>query len=523
MRFILFLFALSFNLYANEVNIIPKPNKIEFKSGVFVLNENTTVLYQGGLEEVSRVFIDYISQLKDSKSKVRIIDNVISISLDNKLNREAYILKISKNKVDVVGGSESGVFYAIQSIKQLIFNDNQINYLPALEIVDEPRFKWRSYMLDEARYFHGEKFVKRLLDQMALLKMNTFHWHLTNDAGWRIEIKKYPLLTKVGAFRSDSEVGTWKSGKTSGKPHGGFYTQQQIKEIVNYAAERHITIIPEISMPGHASAAIASYTWLGTAGVDIDVPIKFGRLYDNFDVTNPKVITFIKDVLFEVITLFPGEVIHIGGDEVGYKVWEESPHVQRYMREYGIKTPADLQIAFTNKISKFIEKHGKRMMGWNEILGKNIHSDFAEKKDDKEAELELAKNTIINFWKGELELVTDAAEKGYAIVNSSNDYTYLDHDYNRTSLKKAYSFNPVPDGLDIKYHKNIYGLGTQMWSEWTPTNEDVEYQTFPRIAALAEVAWTDINAKDFSSFRRSLEKMLTYWDELGINYASIAD
>ncbi len=235
--------------------------------------------------------------------------------------------------------------------------------------------------------------------------MNTLHWHLIDDAGWRVEIKKYPLLTEVGAFRADTEIETWKSGKTSGEPHGGFYTQEQIKDIVAYAKARNINVVPEFEMPGHSSAAIAAYTWLGTAGVDIDVPVTFGRLYDNYDVTKPEVITFIKDVLTELFELFPSEVIHIGGDEVGYEVWEKSASVQKYMKEHNINTPADLQIDFTNKISQYIGENGRRMMGWNEILGKNIHTDFAEKKGDQEAETELAKNVIVHFWKGRFGII----------------------------------------------------------------------------------------------------------------------
>jgi len=395
--------------------------------------------------------------------------------------------------------------------------------VPSIIINDEPRFKWRAYMLDESRYFHGEEFVKKLLDEMALLKMNVFHWHLIDDAGWRIQIKKYPLLTEVGAFRADSEIETWKSGKTSGEPHGGFYTQEQIKDIVSYAAERNITIVPEFEMPGHSSAAIASYTWLGTAGVDIDVPIKFGRLYDNYDVTKPEVIEFIKDVLTEMFELFPSEVIHIGGDEVGYKVWEESKSVQKYMIQHGIKTPADLQIDFTNKISQFMEKNGRRMMGWNEILGKNIHKGFEEKKNDKEAETSLAKNVVVHFWKGDLTMAQDAAQKGYDIVNSIHTHTYLDYDYDYTPLEKSYNFDPIPEGLEKKYHKNIYGSGCQLWSEWTPTNKDVEFQTFPRIAAYAEVGWTQLENKDYESFKGALKKKQKRWDKLNINYAKVLE
>jgi hexosaminidase len=328
------------------------------------------------------------------------------------------------------------------------------------------------------------------------------------------------LLAEVGAYRKDTEIGTWGSGKTSGEAHGGYYTQEQIKEIVAYAAQRHITVVPEFEMPGHSSAAIAAYPWLGTAAKDIDVPVKFGRHYDNYDVTKPEVVQFIKDVLLEMFEMFPSEVIHIGGDEVGYKVWEDSEHVQQYMKEHGLNTPADLQIDFTNKISKFIEQNGRRMMGWNEIMGKNIHKGFEEKKHDKDAETSLAQNVIVHFWKGDVKLATEAAQKGYGIVNSLHSNTYLDYNYKHINLKKAYSFNPIPKGLEQKYHENIYGLGCQMWSEWTPTNKDVERQTFPRIAAYAEVGWTSKNRKDYDVFRKNLESMLERWKGLGINFST---
>ena len=274
-------------------------------------------------------------------------------------------------------------------------------------------------------------------------------------------------------------------------------------------------------MPGHSSAAIAAYTWLGTAGKDIDVPVKFGRHYDNYDVTKPEVEQFVKDVLMEIFELFPSKVIHIGGDEVGYKVWEDSKHVQQYMKENGIATPADLQIAFTNKISKFIESNGRRMMGWNEIMGKNIHQGFEEKKHDKDAETALAKNVVVHFWKGDVELITEAAKKGYGVVNSLHSRTYLDYGYNTISLEKAYRFNPIPGGLGEEYHKNIYGLGCQMWSEWTPTNKEVERQTFPRIAAYAETGWTRNENKDYDRFRKTMDKLSLEWDDLNIAYGPL--
>ena len=507
----------------SELAILPKPASLVLQEGAFAF-KNTQTIY-AELKEQKTASTDFQSFIeKKTGFKLAVKQSAkASISFIEKkgLAPESYELVVSSKKITISASDAAGYFYGVQTLKQLLSVESSKNttyLIPSVTITDNPRFKWRAFMLDEARYFHGEKFVKQMLDQMALLKMNTFHWHLIDDAGWRVEIKKYPLLTEVGAFRTDSEIDTWKSGKTSGKPHGGFYTQAQIKDIVAYAKARHINIVPEFEMPGHSSAAIAAYTWLGTAGIDIDVPVEFGRLYDNYDVTKPEVITFIKNVLLELFELFPSEVIHIGGDEVGYEVWENSSSVQKYMKEHNIKTPADLQINFTNTISKFIKNNGRRMMGWNEILGKNIHTDFAEKKGDQEAETELAKNVIVHFWKGDLELLTDAAKKGYSIVNSLSNSTYLDYNYTSIPLEKAYNFDPIPKGLDTQYHKNIYGMGCQMWSEWTPTNTDVEKQVFPRIAAYAEVGWTPLENKDYDSFKIALKKMQKHWSSLGINY-----
>ena len=514
-----------------QIAIVPQPLDIKVNESSFALKDGQTIF--SNLDEQQSAVTDLQNYITaTTKFKISKNDGAkASIIFEKKsgLENEAYELSVTPRNITISANSKAGYFYGVQTLKQLLsietgkVSKNTAYLIPSVNIQDNPRFKWRAFMLDDARYFHGEEFVKQMLDQMALLKMNTLHWHLIDDAGWRVEIKKYPLLTKVGAFRKDSEIGTWKSGKTSGQPHGGFYTQEQIKDIVAYAAARNINIVPEFEMPGHSSAAIAAYTWLGTAGIPIEVPVKFGRLYDNYDVTKPEVITFIKDVLTEIFQLFPSEVIHIGGDEVGYEVWENTASVQKYMKENNIKSPADLQIDFTNKISKYIEENGRRMMGWNEILGKNIHKDFAEKKSDKEAEKELAKNVIVHFWKGDLQLLTDAAKKGYGIVNSLHDRTYLDYSQESIPLKKAYSFDPIPTGLEQQYHKNIFGLGCQMWSEWTPTNADVERQTFPRIAAYAEVGWTAMNNKNYESFKVALQKMQKHWDTLGINYFKDSD
>lgn len=336
----------------------------------------------------------------------------MSLELDtkllNKLGEEGYTLSVSLTKVMIKAAARPGIFYGIKTLLQMIHPNEHGSLLTSVSIEDQPRFQWRAFMLDEARHFKGEKQVKLLLDEMARLKMNTFHWHLVDDQGWRIQIKKYPLLTEVGSTRSSSQVGEkmWKSNKQSGEPHSGFYTQDEIKEIVAYAAERHINVVPEIEMPGHSSAALAAYSWLGTEDKEIEVPIKFGRFSDIYDVTDPEVNRFIQDVLLEVFALFPSKVIHIGGDEVSYDAWMKSEQVNAFMKENGIKTYADLQVHFTNNISRFIEQHDRQMMGWNEIMGINIHHDFEEKKEDQDAETSLAKNVIVHFWKGDVELIT---------------------------------------------------------------------------------------------------------------------
>ena len=510
--------------------MLPKPLKLVLEEQSFAFDKDMTISKDNDKQELAANYLVHLLKNTIGLSTELDTENKASIvftQMDG-FPAEGYQLVIQPKQITIKASDQAGYFYGVQSLHYLLLQQRNTNaasetewLVPCLSIEDAPRFKWRAYMLDESRYFHGEDFVKLVLDQMALLKMNVFHWHLTDDAGWRIEIKKYPLLTEIGSQRKDSEIETWKSGKLSGKPHGGFYTQEQIKEIVAYAAERNITIVPEFEMPGHASAAIAAYTWLGTAGKDIEVPVTFGRHYDNYDITKPEVEQFVKDVLVELFELFPSKVIHIGGDEVGYEVWDKSAHVQKYMKENGIKTSADLQVRFTNKISKFIAENDRRMMGWNEIMGINVHQDFEEKKNDVDAETELAKNVVVHFWKGNLALATAAAEKGYGIVNSLHSETYLDYSYENIDLEKAYSFDPVPKGLDEKFHKNIYGLGCQMWSEWTPTNEDVAYQTFPRIAAYAEVGWTTTENKDFETFKASLLKLQSHWDALDINYAKV--
>lgn len=520
----------SISLYAT-VKIIPQPNNIQMGEGVYKINRKTAVISgENTLNEanfLSAILGKGFGEEGKIKSTGKGIVLRLNASLKNQLGDEGYNLTITADQVIIEGSTAAGVFYGIQTFRQLLPanfeftpSKKQEVLIPVLKITDKPRFVHREFLFDEARHFKGMHEVKRLLDQMALIKMNVFHWHLTDDQGWRLEIKKYPKLTEVGAFRKDTQAEK-KSPKRTGKPHGGFYTQEQIKELINYATERHIKVVPEIEMPGHASAAIASYPWLGTNSTLTEVPVVFGKLEDCFNVADPKVYQFIEDVLTEVFELFPSKEIHIGGDEVKFGAWKNSEYVQAMMKKEGLKTPADLQIFFTNKISNFIHKNGRRMIGFNEILGGNVHA--WREAEDVDVKEKLAPSVIINFWKGSFDLMKEALSGGYEIINSEHIHTYLDYPYEVIPLKKAYAFNPIPEELDKKYHHQVLGSGCSMWSEWIPTIQGMHKQIFPRLAAYAEVGWTQTSEKDFERFTKSLKDLKIRWNFLGISFTEEPD
>jgi len=526
---ILFLFFNILNSTAQNAIIIPKPNTISFGQGTFLIDENTSIVFSESSKKNINTLQEYFKSnfniiLKIAEKSDEKMNKIQFIS-DKSISDEGYQLTISNHTINIVASTEKGWFYGLQTLIQICsynaYFSKELKTLKLKEVAinDAPRFKWRAFMLDEARYFKGKQKVKLLLDEMSHLKMNVFHWHLTDDQGWRIEIKKYPLLTQIGSKRRSSQIGPleWDSPIQSGEVHEGFYTQEEIKEIIEYANERHITIVPEIEMPGHSSAAIASYSWLGTSKNKIEVPTKFGVGTDVYDVTDPKVYEFLTDVLEEVMALFPSKVIHIGGDEVKYNNWKSSKSVNDYMKKNNLKTPADLQIFFTNKISKFIESKNKRMMGWSEIMGYNLH-EYHNKNDTKTSQI-LAKESIIHFWKGDLDLAIAAASNGYEIVNSLHNFTYLDYNYKNLPLSKAYSFDPIPENLEVKYHDKIIGLGCQMWGEWIPTNGNMHFLVFPRIAAYAEIGWTLKGHKNFNDFAINLKSFQKRWTEKRIYFA----
>ncbi|WP_129717630.1 beta-N-acetylhexosaminidase [Pedobacter sp. SYP-B3415] len=509
------LLALGIASYAQR--IIPQPAEMVAGKGSYTLPAEVTVSASAGLDIEAAGLTAYLketfglgSRKTSGKAAIRLIRDP---SL--KTGSEGYSLTIGKAGVKIEAATNAGAFYGIQSLKQLLYKRGVVVQAAHVTINDRPRFAWRSYLLDESRYFQGKELVKKVLDEMAMLKLNIFHWHLTDDPGWRIEIDSYPDLTRIGSKRDSTVTGSGPNRRI-GKAHSGFYTKAEIREILAYAAARHIKVVPEIEMPGHSSAAIAAYPWLGVTKQAIRVPTHFGVFQDVYDVSDPRVTTFLHNVLNEVIDLFPSDIIHIGGDEVRFEQWENSASVAAYKKKHNLSSSADLQIFFTNNMSAYLAGKGKRMMGWNEILGSKIH-DYS---DTRPVTGKLAPNTIIQFWKGELDMITDAVSKGYDVVNSYHLFTYLDYSYQSIPLKKSYDFDPVPAGLDPRYTAKILGSGCQMWGESTPDAAAVYRQTFPRIAAYAEVNWTPAASKNFEAFSRQLEFFLQRWRSMGIHAGS---
>lgn len=507
-------------------NVIPYPQEIHYRTGSLELGDRVSVAYPEELGPEAAMLEEYLesdfgiaAKLKENSGKGKVI-----LRLDPSLDSipGQYFLKAGK-RIEIVSATDEGIFYGIQTLRQIASCDSLTGktYIRKGEIRDWPAFKWRAFMLDDARNFRGMDNVKIFLDEMARVKMNIFHWHLTDDQGWRIEIKKYPLLTEIGGRRDSTHIGGWNSQEYDPTPQEGYYTQDQIREILEYAGKRHITVVPEIEMPGHSSAAIAAYPWLGTAGKPFRTPCRFGYAADLFDVSRTEVISFLHDVLDEVMELFPSHVIHIGGDEVSFGIWEKSRSIREYMEIHDIRTLADCQIDFTNRMSDYISSKGRRMMGWSDI-GMNPH-EKAEGVGSKDRS-SLAENTVIQFWKGDQAQIADVAQRGYDIVNSYNMGTYLDYNYEWIPLKNAYDFLPVPEDFPEKLRDRIIGFGCQLWTEWIMTDERMFYQAFPRFAALAEAGWTLPENKDYSRFKEeSLPQLLKIWDTEGINYGPADD
>lgn len=507
---LLFLLLLCYSplLRAQDYTLIPYPNRLS--------GNGNTILIEGPLTFSLPVDLALDADVLLSQAKAYGIDlkakkksGSIRFKKDNRLGREAYTLHVSSKGITIRYADRSGAFYAMQTLNQLIRKKENGYTIPQVEIDDRPAFSWRAYMLDESRHFQGMETVKILLDEMARLKFNTFHWHLVDDPGWRIEISQYPDLTRIGSKKDFSNREMSPEEWAEKHPGRHYYTQDEIREIIAYADARCITIVPEIEMPGHASASILAYPQLGT----LSKASGKGVWGDIYNVTDPQVEVFLQNVLTEIIDLFPSRIIHIGGDEVAHSHWENTPEVAAFMKARRLPTAKDLQIWFINRISEFLQSKGCTMMGWNEITGDNVHGETVASQSEN-----LAGGTVVHFWDGDIGLVNRSIERGYKVVNSNRFFTYLDYPYEVTPLEKAYSFSPIPEGLAEKDTPNIWGLGCQMWGEFTPNRERVFVMTFPRIAAHAETGWTLPENKNYSRFLKNKQPLETVWTQRGIPF-----
>lgn len=499
---------------ASILPIVPQPAQVTVTNTNIPFSDQWSIY----IDPKSGLDIDYLTSIflekgiKPSFVKTK-KDATLQLVINRKAGKsnEAYQLTVtSKKKIVASAPAGNGLLYAVQTLRQIIaLREEGSVEVPQCKISDQPAFPRRAFMLDESRNFQGMETVKKLLDEMAYLKMNTFHWHLVDDPGWRVEIKKYPRLTEIGSKRDFSHPSLspeqWDEKFPDKKM---FYTQDEIREIVQYAANRGIKIVPEIEIPGHASASIAAYPWLGASSKQQQQGV-WGDLYD---ITDPKVEQFLHDVLDEVISLFPSKIVHIGGDEANYTHWQNNKEIVKFMAVHQIPTFSDLQVWSINRFSKYLNAKGVRMMGWNEITGDNIRNETHIAASQKE---KLAEGTIVHFWDGDISLVNKAIDKGYEVVNSNRHYTYLDYPYEVTPLDKAYAFSPIPEGLSEDKKANILGLGCQMWGEYTPNTTRLYYQIFPRIAAYAECGWTSPENKNWEEFCQRVKNTERRWRKAG--------
>ena len=516
---------------ASEISIIPRPAVMQVGRGSFVIDARTTIWADRADSAVARRFartiapptgLDLAVNVGASHRGNRIMFRRAS-GRDVTLGAEGYRLDVAPNAVTITSSTPAGAFYATQTIRQLlppgIFREANVSNtawsMPAVHIEDRPRFQWRGGHLDVSRHFMPKEFVKKYIDLLALHKMNTFHWHLTDDQGWRLQIKKYPRLTEVGAWRSQTLVGKPQLDTMANlydkKRHGGFYTQDDVREIVAYAADRFVRVVPEIEMPGHSQAAIAAYPDLGNFGDTIPVWTMWGvtpHILNPSDTT----IAFMKDVLTEVMALFPSQFIHTGGDEAPKTEWKASSRAQLRMKDLGLVNEDQLQSWFTTQIDAFLTAHGRRLVGWDEILVGG-----------------LAPNAVVMSWRGTAGGLA-AARAGHDVVMTPGSDTYFNYyqSLDRASepfaiggflpLDSVYSYEPVPAELEPQFVSHILGAQGQVWTEYIEGPKDVEYMAFPRMCALAEVLWTPRDRRDFADFEARLPAHLRRLDALDVNY-----
>lgn len=505
-------------------DVIPLPQSIVMVKGkAFILNSNTTIFCSSkdDLMQKNACFLScYIADLTGLKLKVSDIKpkkgNYIELLLNNKniKGEEAYTININNKNIKISGFTSAGVFYGIQTLRKSLPICNATNnpiVLPATEIKDAPRFKYRGMMLDCSRHFFSIDFIKKFIDLIALHNMNTFHWHLNDDQGWRIEIKKYPKLVEIGSVRTGTVMGRNSDVDDSVK-YGGYYTQEQCREIVEYARQRHITVIPEIDMPGHMKAALASYPNLGCTGGPYKVGHNWGVYYDVLCIGNEDTFKFVEGVLDEIIDIFPSRYIHIGGDETPTKRWSECSKCEKIMQKEGLPINK-LQAYFTNRIEKYLNSKGRSIIGWDEILDGDIN-----------------KSATIMSWRG-IEPGEKGAKMGHDVIMSPTSHCYFDYAQTKEQysepltqvhsldVEQVYSLDPAPKTMSEESKKHILGVQANLWTEYISNPNLATYMLLPRMAALSEVQWTSPAQKDFKQFKIRATRLSKLYDKYGYIYA----
>lgn len=512
----------------SQYAIIPKPTLLTPAQGEFVVNASTKIIIpnnNAAMADIAQLFaqrmmitanlnLDINADAKPASNYIKFEIPAQKLAL-----KEGYKMTVNNNSIVISADEPIGHFYALQTLLQLlppqVFSSSpMLNTkwaVPACSITDSPRYAYRGLMLDVGRHTFPVTFIKKYIDLLALHKMNTFHWHLTEDQGWRIEIKKYPKLTQIGSVRRESVKGHNRDQMSDGTPYGGFYTQDEIKEVVRYAQSKYITVVPEIEMPGHAMAALAAYPELGCSGGPYEVATRWGVMNDVF-CPNEKTFEFLQDVLTEVMDLFPSKYIHIGGDECPKVSWKKSQFCQDLMKKEGLKDEHELQSYFIKRIDKFVTSKGRKIIGWDEILEGGI-----------------SPNATIMSWRG-VDGGIAAAKQGHDAIMTPTTYNYFDYYQADPSneplaiggylpLEKTYSYEPMPKELTPEQAKHIMGVQGNLWTEYVTTPEYAEYMTYPRASALAEVAWTPSKQKDYTDFGNRLKTHFERLRYLGVNYA----
>ena len=500
-------------LFSQKNNIIPTPNEQTINNGFMEIENSPEIITESNFNSAATLFKNAIKKLDLTSKKTT--KNRINFSLNEKLNEEEYILKINTDQINIEASTETGAIFGFQSLFQLM-NLNLKNGVVKLQnqvIKDSPRFKYRGMHLDVGRHMYPVAFIKKYIDGLAMLKFNNFHWHLTEDQGWRIEIEKYPELNNIGSYRDSTLIGhytdkPWQFDKTR---YGGYYTKKEIKEVVRYAQERGINVIPEIEMPGHSQAAVSSYPEFGCTGEQVGVAPLWGVFKEIYCSKN-ETFDFLEDIIDEVVELFPGKYIHIGGDEAPKTNWKACGNCQNVINREELEDEHELQSYFITRMEKYINSKGKQIIGWDEIL-----------------EGGLAPNATVMSWRG-VSGGIEAAKMNHEVIMTPNATCYLDHYQAKdtaneplaiggyTPIEEIYNYEPIPNELDESLHKYIIGAQGNVWTEYMKTSDHVEYMVFPRIFALSEVVW----AKDkpsFNDFENKVIDMYPILDKMDINYS----